>query len=209
LILVPTSNEGAFFVAGAAGQDEAEAAGQVVHLEPALRDLHAATASRALLTDGAELFRQLPGPNTGEILAIPLQAQNLKFGLLILREAKAPGFTQTDLQMGTHFGSHVALALELENTRVLHEEDLMYSDRDRIARDLHDIVIQRLFAAGLGIQTLPNISDHEEIVHRIGAITTELDESIKQLRETIYALHPTGRTVTCSAAEFSRRSEPA
>lgn len=103
-------------------------------------------------------------------------------------EQKLPGSPGQIL--GAYFGSHAALALQLQDTQVTREEDLVYSDRGRIARDLHDVVIRRLYAAGLGIQTLPNISDHEEAVQRVRAITTELDESIRQLRETIYALHP-------------------
>lgn len=190
LILLPTGREGTFLVAGAAGQGKANAAGQFVFLDPALRNLHSGAVGQALITDGAGVFGQLPGPGTGDILAIALRAQNLSHGLLLLRGAKAPGFTQSDIQMGAYFGSNAALALEMGKSRVLHERDLIYSDRDRIARDLHDAVIQRLFAAGLGIQTLPDLLGREEAVQRVRAITAELDDSIRELRETIYALRP-------------------
>ncbi|WP_078105438.1 histidine kinase dimerization/phosphoacceptor domain-containing protein [Arthrobacter sp. SRS-W-1-2016] len=208
LILVPTRTEGTFLVAGAAGADKADATGQIVHLDPAVGDLHSATAGQALLTDGAGLSGQLPGPDTGDILAITLQAERVEHGLLVLRGAKAPGFTRTDLQMGAYFGSHAALALQLQDTQMTREEDLVYLDRDRIARDLHDVVIQRLFAAGLGIQTLPNIADHQEAVRRVRAITTELDESIRQLRETIYALHPYRSNEPNSAARLPATRRP-
>ncbi|BAS12513.1 signal transduction histidine kinase [Arthrobacter sp. Hiyo8] len=49
--------------------------------------------------------------------------------------------------MGAVFGSHVALGLELDRIHRLREQLVVFSDRDRIARDLHDLVIQRLFAA--------------------------------------------------------------
>ena len=56
--------------------------------------------------------------------------------------------------MGAVFGSHVALALELARAHRMREQLAVFTDRDRIARDLHDLVIQRLFAAGLSIQSL-------------------------------------------------------
>ncbi|OOP64778.1 hypothetical protein BMF89_02090 [Arthrobacter sp. SRS-W-1-2016] len=192
VVLVPASDHSTFVVVAAAGGDEALAAGGTVHLGAALSDLLHASAGLALLDDGAELAAQLSGPSTGNVLAISLQTRDLQPGWLILSGAQAPGFTRTDVEMGAYFGSHAASALELESTRVRREEELMHTDRERIARDLHDNVIQRLFAAGLGIQALPNISDREETVRRVGAITTELDESIRELRETIYALNPSG-----------------
>jgi signal transduction histidine kinase len=66
----------------------------------------------------------------------------------------------------------------------------VYQDRDRIARDLHDLVIQRLFATGMSLQgatRLPGVSD--DVTERITRAVDELDETIKEIRQTIFALH--------------------
>jgi signal transduction histidine kinase len=70
------------------------------------------------------------------------------------------------MEMGAVFGSHVALALELSRVHRLREELLVFTDRDRIARDLHDLVIQRLFAAGLSVQSLTAVHQGR---HGVGA----------------------------------------
>ena len=97
-------------------------------------------------------------------------------------------YARTDIEMGAVFGSHVALALELARVHRLREELLVFTDRDRIARDLHDLVIQRLFAAGLSVQSLTRFTKDELALERIRLITGELDEAIRSLRDTIYSL---------------------
>jgi signal transduction histidine kinase len=64
----------------------------------------------------------------------------------------------------------------------------LFTDRERIARDLHDLVIQRLFAAGLSIQSLRRYTQDPVAHGRIAAVTTELDDTIRELRDTIYSL---------------------
>ena len=76
-------------------------------------------------------------------------------------------YARTDIEMGAVFGSHVALALELARVHRLREELLVFTDRDRIARDLHDLVIQRLFAAGLSVQSLTRFTKDELALERI------------------------------------------
>jgi signal transduction histidine kinase len=68
----------------------------------------------------------------------------------------------------------------------------VFSDRDRIARDLHDLVIQRIFAAGLSVQSLRRHTSDPVAQQRINSITGELDETIRGLRDTIYALGANG-----------------
>jgi signal transduction histidine kinase len=62
-------------------------------------------------------------------------------------------------------------------------------DRDRIARDLHDTVIQRLFAAGMSLQAASSMVDAPDVSRRLDGVVDELDETIRELRTAIYELH--------------------
>ncbi|WP_336711416.1 sensor histidine kinase [Arthrobacter sp. USHLN218] len=125
----------------------------------------------------------------GEALLAPLTPRGGEPSLLILcRERGAGSFRPLDLEMAGVFCTHGALAIELAQGQRLREQLVLFADRDRIARDLHDVVIQRLFAAGLSIQTLRRYTEDEAAHQRIGGITQELDEAIRELRDTIYSL---------------------
>jgi signal transduction histidine kinase len=64
----------------------------------------------------------------------------------------------------------------------------VFEDRDRIARDLHDLVIQRLFAIGLGLQGMTRLMVRPEISERIGGFVEELDQTIREIRRSIFSL---------------------
>lgn len=67
---------------------------------------------------------------------------------------------------------------------------MVYEDRDRIARDLHDLVIQRLFATGMQLQGTTRVSGvPDAVTERISRAVDELDETIREIRQTIFALH--------------------
>jgi signal transduction histidine kinase len=78
--------------------------------------------------------------------------------------------------------------MELAQGQRLREQLVLFADRDRIARDLHDVVIQRLFAAGLNLQSLRRYTMEDSAQERITDVTRELDEAIRELRDTIYSL---------------------
>lgn len=80
------------------------------------------------------------------------------------------------------------MALDLARVHALREQNLLFTDRERIARDLHDLVIQRLFASGLSIQSLRRYTPDPVAHERIAAVTSELDDTIRKLRDTIYSL---------------------
>jgi signal transduction histidine kinase len=76
----------------------------------------------------------------------------------------------------------------------------VYEDRDRIARDLHDLVIQRLFATGMMLQGTTRIDDvPDAAAERVSRAVDELDETIKEIRQTIFALHEPIEGPTSSA----------
>jgi PAS domain S-box-containing protein len=86
-----------------------------------------------------------------------------------------------------------ALTLHLERARADRERLLVAEDRDRIARDLHDLVIQRVFAAGLQLQGVAQLTEDRRVIERIGATVDELDQTISELRTTIFTLASTTR----------------
>ncbi|WP_423184534.1 GAF domain-containing protein [Arthrobacter sp. NyZ413] len=189
LILVPDGGVGSYGVAGVGGQGGAAFTGRVLPMDsPEVRAV-AATGTPACIDDAASILGP-DGGTLGKLLAIDLSAQGAHHGLLLMVRAQGTGpFPKTDVEMGSVFGSHVALALELDRIHRLREQLVVFTDRDRIARDLHDVVIQRLFAAGLSIQSLRRFTNGEEpALSRIDAVTAELDETIRDLRNTIYSL---------------------
>ncbi|WP_028267022.1 sensor histidine kinase [Arthrobacter sp. MA-N2] len=189
LILVPDGGVGLYSVVGVAGADRTEFAGNILPMDSAAIRAVAATGVPACIDDAGDILGPVDGVTKGRLLAIDLSAQGSHHGLLLLVRSPGTGpFAQTDVEMGAVFGSHVALALELDRIHRLREQLMVFSDRDRIARDLHDVVIQRIFAAGLSIQSLRRFTTSEPALTRIDAVTVELDETIRDLRNTIYSL---------------------
>ncbi|MDW6064841.1 sensor histidine kinase [Streptomyces sp. FXJ1.4098] len=90
------------------------------------------------------------------------------------------------------FAAQAALALELARHRAESERLALRHDRDRIARDLHDLAIQRLFATGLTLQSAGRLIKHPEAAERVGRAVDDLDETIKIIRSTIFALRVVG-----------------
>jgi two-component system, NarL family, sensor histidine kinase DevS len=189
LIVAPAAAGSGYTVAGAAGDLSSLFAGRSLVLDaPELLDVLDG-GEPVLLDDGGTLLGESDAGISGPLLAVALSTQGAHHGLLLL--FRGPGevhFARTDIEMGAVFGSHVALALELARVHRLREELLVFTDRDRIARDLHDLVIQRLFAAGLSVQSLTRFTKDELALERIRTITGELDEAIRSLRDTIYSL---------------------
>jgi signal transduction histidine kinase len=189
LIVAPAVSGPGYVVAGAAGERAKNFTGKSLALDaPELQDvLNGGEPVMFEHTDG--ILEGADGGRLGPLLAVALSTQGAHHGLLLLaRKPESLRYARTDIEMGAVFGSHVALALELARVHRLREELLVFTDRDRIARDLHDLVIQRLFAAGLSVQSLTRFTKDELATERIRNITGELDEAIRSLRDTIYSL---------------------
>jgi signal transduction histidine kinase len=130
-------------------------------------------------------------------LVLPLRATDTVAGvLLVLRHADEQPFSDEQLDMMAAFADQAALAWQLATSqRRMSELDIL-TDRDRIARDLHDHVIQRLFAVGLALQgTIPR-SRKPEVQQRISNCVDDLQEVIQEIRTAIFDLHgaPAGMT---------------
>ncbi|MGP4031951.1 GAF domain-containing protein [Pseudarthrobacter sp. 1C304] len=189
LLVAPATDGAGHIVAGVAGKDGATFSGRALTLDSPLLESVLDGGEPVVLEDASAVFGDADGGTPGPLLAVALSTQGAHHGLLLLlRDRDALPFARTDIEMGAVFGSHVALALELSRVHRLREELLVFTDRDRIARDLHDLVIQRLFAAGLSVQSLTRFTKDELATERIRTITGELDEAIRSLRDTIYSL---------------------
>ncbi|MET1064446.1 MAG: GAF domain-containing sensor histidine kinase [Arthrobacter sp.] len=189
LLVAPAADGSGHIVAGVAGKHSAQFSGRSLTLDSPLLEDVLDGGEPVVLDDASALFAEIDGGITGPLLAVALSTQGAHHGLLLLvRDPETLHFSRTDIEMGAVFGSHVALALELARVHRLREELLVFTDRDRIARDLHDLVIQRLFAAGLSVQSLARFTKDELATERVRNITGELDEAIRSLRDTIYSL---------------------
>jgi len=171
---------------------------------PAGQELSASALAAAVLETGESATardpREVFGPDAAEklgpVLVSALGHKGTGNGILVLARAEgAADYPQSDLRSSTVFGAQVGLALDLVRANRLREEHVLFTDRDRIARDLHDLVIQRLFAAGLSLQTLRRYTADPAAHERITGVTKELDGTIRDLRNTIYSLQ-SGRTGT-------------
>ena len=111
-------------------------------------------------------------------------------GALVVAHAQNPAyFTMNDRDHLARFAGQAGVALELEDARREQETLRQLEDRERIAADLHDHVIQELFATGMGLQSmLTQLTRPDQRARVLGYIDT-LDGTIRNIRNTIYRLH--------------------
>jgi two-component system, NarL family, sensor histidine kinase DevS len=109
--------------------------------------------------------------------------------VVVLRDSGSVLFTEEQLDMTAAFADQAALAWQSATAqRRMRELDVL-TDRDRIARDLHDHVIQRLFAAGLALQGTISRSRNPEVQQRLSSIVDDLQATIQEIRVAIFDLH--------------------
>jgi signal transduction histidine kinase len=133
-----------------------------------------------------------PVDAVGPLMLVPLIASGGTVGVLALARAEGrPPFSPDELDMADTFAGHAALALELARAQSDGRRLAMLEDRERIARDLHDQVIQRLFATGLGLHGLSRFMTDEKGLGRLDGYVRDLDATISAIRTTIFDLHRT------------------
>ncbi len=126
----------------------------------------------------------------GPALVVPLGGAGQVRGVLALyRLAGASGYEQATIGLTTDLGVQAAVVLELADRRRDSELLSLYADRDRIGRDLHDLAIQRLFATSMSLQGAYKITSKPAVARRIAQAVSDLDDTIKVIRSTIFALH--------------------
>jgi len=132
-------------------------------------------------------------PPMTSFLGVPVLVRNKVFGNLYLTDKEGPGgFTEVDEELAIGLAATAGVAIE--NARLLartRELDIAH-EREPIARDLHDTVIQRLFATGLSLQSAARLTDVPEVVDRIQQAVDELDVTVREVRSSIFELNPPG-----------------
>jgi signal transduction histidine kinase len=151
-------------------------------------------------------------PPMGSFLGVPIRVRGQVFGNLYLTDKEAAaGFSAEDEILAVALAGAAGIAIE--NTRLLARVRglSLVEDRERIAADLHDTVIQRLFATGLGLQGSVRGIDNPAAAQRVQEAVDELDETIRQIRSTIFALQSPripGRSLREEILALSREASP-
>jgi signal transduction histidine kinase len=128
----------------------------------------------------------------GSALLAPLATTGSVQGVLVVGLPAGRGGldADTDINMIATFAAQAALALERSRDQEERELLVVVADRERIARDLHDVVIQRLFATGLGLQTASRMTHRDDVRDRLERAIDELDATIRDIRTAIFELRP-------------------
>jgi signal transduction histidine kinase len=161
--------------------------GKLVPVDPSA----AADFGREKFRDVADLRAAIdwPGPvPDSPAMAVPLAGAGTLHGVLIVTRPAGRQLLEEDpIQLAT-FAGHAALALE--RVRAQEERELLavLGDRERIARDLHDVVIQRLFATGMHLQTAARLAARPDVAERVNAAVDDLDTTIREIRSAIFEL---------------------
>ena len=139
-------------------------------------------------------------PDMHSFLGVPILVRDAVFGNLYLCDKRgADEFTDEDERLAVALAAAAGVAIENARLMARVEEVAVIEDRERIARDLHDKVIQRLFAAGMTLQSLALVPGREELSNRMNDVVDELDVTIREIRSTIFALKtPTQRGLRVS-----------
>jgi signal transduction histidine kinase len=160
---------------------EVLASGQPITVEDFRNDERVARAARENL-------------DLGPATIFPLGAAGHARGVLTIgRHPGAMPLPRAAVDLVTTFAAQAAIGLELAERRSDAERLTVFEDRDRIARDLHDLVIQRLYASGMKLQgTMPMI-DRPAVEERVSSVVDDLDVTIKDIRKAIFALQARGK----------------
>ncbi|MFD9571454.1 GAF domain-containing protein [Streptomyces sp. NPDC059982] len=129
----------------------------------------------------------------GPSMMLPLQSGGQLIGTLALpRERGGPPYDAVDRLLASQFASQAALALVLADAQHDREQLAVYEDRDRIARDLHDLVVQRLFATEMMLESTrrraANAPSGDTVGDELSRAVDELDSTIQEVRTAIFAL---------------------
>ncbi|MEO9139960.1 MAG: histidine kinase [Jatrophihabitans sp.] len=190
-VMAPGPGEGEIVVIAAAGVNDAKWDRQLLSSDSVLAaavmgsgEAHAiAHLPEELLSDGMRATLDVDGT-----LLIPLTGTTDKHALLTI--SRGPGrqaFSTGELGMATMFAGQVALALELAELQAHRDQIAVIEERDRIARDLHDHIIQRLFAIGLSVQRAASHMSGRPS-QQLQIAVDDIDDTIKQIRSSIYKL---------------------
>jgi len=147
-------------------------------------------------------------PPMTSFLGVPVKVRDAVYGNLYLTDkVGCAEFTQDDQALVEALA--LAAGVAIQNAR-LHQraaQAAIYEDRDRVARDLHDTVIQRLFAVGLSLQSMAGAAT-AGLADRLEAAIADIDDTIRQVRVSIFELAPTSAGIRTSVLALVRDLAP-
>jgi signal transduction histidine kinase len=192
VLALPEAEHDHLVVRHAAGEDAARARGMVlpdtslsfevlatgepVTVEEFSRDERVARVARERMTLGPAMIFPLGGPG------------NVRGVLTVGRRPGSMPLASAAVEMVGSFAAQAGVALELADARRDAEQITVLQDRERIARDLHDLVIQRLYATGMSLQGAMPLISRPEAADRVSRAVDALDDTIGDIRSAIFAL---------------------
>ncbi|MEU9454983.1 GAF domain-containing protein [Streptomyces sp. NPDC048277] len=193
-VAIPMEETGSLGVEIAVGMDADDHRGLVLAPDRTLMGLAFAAGAPVATQDVLHDPRISPEPprfhGLGPAVAIPIGTgdSGVRGVVLLAREIGSTVFSDKETETLQGFAAQAAIALELAQRRRDAQEIAVLQDRDRIARDLHDLAIQRLFATGMTLQSAGRFIEHTEASERVLRAVDDLDETIKIIRSTIFGL---------------------
>jgi len=142
-------------------------------------------------------------PAMRSFLGVPIAVRQEVFGNLYLTEKRNDAwFTERDEEVAEALARAAGVVIENARLHARISELILVEDRERIAKDLHDTVIQRLFATGLSLQATAQLTERPEVAARIYDAVDDLDTTVKHIRTAIFGLEtsPTWRDAFRSRA---------
>ncbi len=128
-------------------------------------------------------------PPMTSFLGVPIKVRGEVYGNLYLTDKVGwPSFTLDDEAVVSAIAVAAGIAIENAELHSRAQEMAVYWERDRMARDLHDTVIQRFFAVGLSLQGIAGAAQAADVSDKLNRVISDIDDSIRQLRSTIFAL---------------------
>ncbi|WP_369176566.1 GAF domain-containing sensor histidine kinase [Streptomyces mutabilis] len=189
IVLLPADGGGLEIVAVAA-QHSTNALGTVIPPDNGI--VAELLEGRPMFVDDAATDPRMddgPVRGYGPVMLLPLCRDGRVLGGLVMPRARGDRpYTRTERALGDRFASQAALALMMADAQRDRERLAVYEDRDRIARDLHDLVIQRLFATGMMLESAQRRELPPEVRDGVGGAVDELDVTIQEIRSAIFAL---------------------
>ncbi|WP_411149201.1 GAF domain-containing protein [Streptomyces sp. A30] len=193
VVAVPMENTDALTVELAIGQEAEAHRGLVLPVDGSLIGEAFTHGVAVASPDVSDDERITAGPprfsGLGPAVAVPIgSGDGVRGVVLLVREAGGTVFSEQETEPLKAFAAQAAVAMELAEHRRDAEQIAVLQDRDRIARDLHDLAIQRLFATGMTLQSAGRFIEHTEASERVLRAVDDLDETIKIIRSTIFGL---------------------
>ncbi|MEU5364938.1 GAF domain-containing protein [Streptomyces sp. NPDC005925] len=188
-VLLPV-DEGGLEVVAVAADRPAKALGSVV--PPDSPAVAALLDGKDVFIDDAATDRRLTTGllrEWGPVMLLPLCSGGRLLGSLVTPRARGEQpFTQAERTLAAQFAAQAALALMMAEAQRDRERLAVYEDRDRIARDLHDLVVQRLYTTGMMLESVQQRSDVPQVRDGVGRAVDELDVTIQEIRTAVFAL---------------------